>query len=207
MKSRKIEPKRGRPREFDDEAALDRAMRVFWEKGYQAASLTDLTRVMRINRPSLYAAFGNKEALFRRVLGRYLEGPAASLRRALAQPTARQVAEHLLRAAVEQTTCPRNPHGCLIVKGISSCPDASDQLARQLTSMRARFERELRKRFERAVDEGDLAKSSNPAALARFLDTVKFGLSMQAGAGATRSQLMAVVETAMKAWPSVGKSD
>ena len=89
MKSRKTQPKRGRPREFDDEAALDRAMRVFWEKGYQAASLTDLTRVMRINRPSLYAAFGNKEALFRRVLGRYLEGPAASLRRALAQPTAR----------------------------------------------------------------------------------------------------------------------
>src|ERR1051325_3475900 len=104
---------RGRPRQFDTEKALDRALTVFWQKGYEGASLLDLTRAMGINRPSLYAAFGNKEALFRKALDRYAEGQAAYIRAALEAPTARAVAERLLHGTVELLTDPRNPRGCL----------------------------------------------------------------------------------------------
>src|SRR5437660_6287285 len=105
----------GRPREFDVEAALDRALEVFWRKGYEGASLPDLTRAMGINRPSLYAAFGNKEGLFRKALDRYAEGPAAYVREALNEPTARAVAERMLGEAIGLLTAPRNPRGCFIM--------------------------------------------------------------------------------------------
>src|SRR6516225_7036799 len=103
----------GRPRAFDIDKALDRALKVFWRKGYEGASLPELTRAMGINRPSLYAAFGNKEALFRKVLDRYAEGPAAYVREALTEPTARAVAERLLGGAVDLLSGPRGPRGCL----------------------------------------------------------------------------------------------
>src|SRR5712672_80887 len=108
---------RGRPRDFDVDEALDRALEVFWRRGYEGASLPDLTAAMGINRPSLYAAFGSKEGLFRRALDRYAEGPAAYVREALDEPTARRVAERLLGGAAERLTDPRNPGGCLVVQG------------------------------------------------------------------------------------------
>src|SRR5271156_3918908 len=106
----------GRPRNFCTETVLDRAMEVFWRKGYEGASLSDLTEAMGINRPSLYAAFGDKEALFRKVLDRYEEGPAAYVYEALKERTARAVAESLLRRAAKGSIDPRNPRGCLMVQ-------------------------------------------------------------------------------------------
>src|SRR5881296_3008233 len=100
----------GRPRAFDVDKALERALRMFWRKGFEGTSLSDLTKAMGINRPSLYAAFGNKEALFRKALDRYEDGPASYLREALDEPTARAVIEALLRGAVDMLSCPRNPH-------------------------------------------------------------------------------------------------
>ena len=91
---------RGRPREFDADKALDRAMRVFWRKGFLSASLTDLTRAMRVSRPSLYAAFGNKEELFRRALERYFEGPSSYAHESLRAPTARAVVKNILYGAI-----------------------------------------------------------------------------------------------------------
>src|SRR5205085_6998653 len=107
---------KGRPREFDVEKALDCALKVFWHKGYEGASLTDLTRAMGINRPSLYAAFGSKEGLFRKALDRYAEGPAAYVLEALNEPTARAVAERLLAGSADLLSDPRNPRGCLMVQ-------------------------------------------------------------------------------------------
>src|SRR5258707_13699013 len=95
MKSETDPPQRGRPRAFDPDAALDRAMHVFWAKGYEGASLSDLTRAMRINRPSLYLAFGNKEQLFRTVLDRYMARPVAYFGKALSSPKARDVVEQI----------------------------------------------------------------------------------------------------------------
>src|ERR1700738_3561065 len=99
----------GRPRSFDTGKALNRAVEVFWRKGYEGASLSDLTKAMGINRPSLYAAFGDKESLFRKVLDRYDSGPAGYVREALNQPTARAVVERLMEGAAELGTASSNP--------------------------------------------------------------------------------------------------
>src|SRR3989454_12434189 len=120
-KKRKSTAPVGRPRSFDIDKALDRALQVFWHKGYEGTTLSDLTQAMGINRPSLYAAFGNKETLFRKALDRYADGPAAYVRQALEEPSARAVVEALLRGAVDMLSCPRNPHGCLMVQGALSC--------------------------------------------------------------------------------------
>src|SRR5215211_3297202 len=117
---------RGRPREFNADQALDKALKVFWKKGYEGASLPELTRAMGINRPSLYAAFGNKEGLFRKALDRYAEGPAAYVGEALAEPTARGVAERLLRGAAELLAGPRSPRGCLLVQGALACGEGAE---------------------------------------------------------------------------------
>ncbi len=194
---------KGRPREFDAEEALDKAMIVFWERGFEGASLTDLTDAMGISRPSLYAAFGNKEELFHRALERYVEtGPAAEYRAALAAPTARAVVERLLRRAAESLTDPCHPAGCLSVQGALSCSEAAQSIKNELSALRCTGEDELRARFERAKAEGDLSASSNPAALARFVATLLQGMSVQAAGGATREQLLDVAEMAIASWPS-----
>src|SRR5262252_1533238 len=112
MKGRNSHAQRGRPRAFDIDDALDRALEVFWRKGYEGASLPDLTKAMGINRPSLYAAFGNKEALFRRAIERYVEGPGCHVREAIDEPTARKVVERLLRGSIDLITDVRKPRGC-----------------------------------------------------------------------------------------------
>src|SRR5438876_317753 len=117
---------RGRPREFDPEKALDRALKVFWKKGYEGASLPELTRAMGINRPSLYAAFGNKEALFRKAMKRYAEGPASYVRRALEATTARRVFERLLEGGIDMVTRPGQPRGCLAVQGALACGEEAE---------------------------------------------------------------------------------
>ncbi|MCI0462976.1 MAG: TetR/AcrR family transcriptional regulator [Gemmataceae bacterium] len=192
---------RGRPREFDIDKALDRALRVFWRKGYEGTSLADLTRAMGINRPSLYAAFGSKEGLFRKALDRYAQGPAAYVREALNEPTARAVAERLLRGAVDLLTDPRNPKGCLAVQGALACGEAADSVRRELIACRAAGQTALRERLARAVSEGDLPAGVNVADLARYLATVIHGMSVQAAGGASRAELLGVAELALRAWP------
>jgi AcrR family transcriptional regulator len=200
-KTRSLAVSRGRPREFDAEEALDRALEVFWRKGYEGTSLLDLTRAMGINRPSLYAAFGNKEELFRRALDRYAEGPASYVREALSEPTARAVAERLLRGAIELQTDPRNPRGCLFVQGALACGEAADSVRRELVARRMAGECEVRQRFERAQAEGDLPGDTDPADLARYVVTVIRGMAVQAAGGASREELRRVAEMALRAWP------
>src|SRR6266404_3298466 len=116
MKPSQVRSRLGRPRAFDADRALDRALAVFWRNGYEGASLPTLTKAMGINRPSLYAAFGNKEALFRKAVERYDRGPASYTYKALKQPTARKVVEALLKGIVALLTTPKNPGGCLMVQ-------------------------------------------------------------------------------------------
>jgi AcrR family transcriptional regulator len=139
---------RGRPREFDVKKALDHALRVFWRKGYEGASLLDLTKAMGINRPSLYAAFGSKEELFRKALDRYAAGPAAYVRDALNKPTARAVAERLLGGSIDLLTNPRNPRGCLLVQGALACGETGESIRLELAARRAASEAAVRRRFE-----------------------------------------------------------
>lgn len=192
----------GRPRSFNIETALDRALRVFWCKGYEGASLSDLTRAMRINRPSLYGAFGNKEALFLRALDRYANGPAAFTSEALKASTARGVVERLWYGAADMQTGLRTPPGCLTVHGALACGEAADPVRRKLISSRHALEAALRQRFERAQSYGDLPTDSSPADLARYVVAIVHGMAVQAAGGASRDELQGIIRVALQAWPS-----
>src|SRR2546422_2791402 len=189
MKVRRAPPApRGRPRASAVDEALDRALRVFWQHGYEGTALSDLTEAMGISRPSLYAAFGNKEALFRKVLDRYADGPAAYVRQALNEPTARAVVEGLLRGAADLLTRPGNPPGCLMVNGALSCGEAADPIRQELASRRAADEAALRQRLKHAKSTGDLPADSDPADLARYVVTFVRGMAVQAAGGASRKE-------------------
>lgn len=199
MKRKRVPMVVGRPRAFDVEKALRRAMRVFWRKGYLGTSLSDLTGAMGINRPSLYAAFGNKKSLFRKALEHYAKGPSSYLSQALQEPTARAVVERLLRGVVNLLTDPRTPATCLWVHGALSCGD--DPLRKEFATQRAAALAQLTARFKRAVADGDLRADSDADALAHYVQTVNFGLTVQASTGATRRDLLRIVELALKTWP------
>ena len=192
----------GRPREFDFDQALDRALSVFWRKGYEGTTLPDLTAAMGINRPSLYAAFGNKEALFRKALDRYAAGPASHVVAALSEPTARAVVERLWQGAIEMATNPQNPAGCLLVQGALVCGDTADSVRRDVAARRAAGVAALRRRLQRAIDEGDLPADANPADLAHYVATVTYGMAVQAASGTSRAQLRRVARLALRAWPT-----
>ena len=201
MKGTRPRPQRGRPREFDVERALQAALKVFWRKGYEGASLLDLTKAMGINRPSLYAAFGNKEALFRKALDRYVQGPGCYLREALNEPTARAVAEKFLQGSVVLLSDPKNPRGCLAVQGALACGETGNAIRKELSARREAGVLALRDRFDRAKAQGDLPADADPADLARFLATIAHGMSVEAAGGASRQELTRVAARAMKAWP------
>src|SRR5262249_19497509 len=189
------------PREFDIEKALDAALHVFWRKGYEAASLAELTAAMGINRPSLYAAFGNKEQLFRRVIARYVEGPAACVMEALHEPTARAVAERLLGATIEVVTERRKPKGCLLVQGALACGAGAESVRRGLLPYGVAAEAAIATRPERRRAQGDLPWAAEPARLALYLATVMHGLAVQAAGGASPAELQDVAQMALHAWP------
>jgi AcrR family transcriptional regulator len=201
MESEKKSSVLGRPREFDTDAALESAMRVFWRKGYEGTSLSDLTDAMGINRPSLYAAFGNKEAVFRKALDRYTSGPAAYVCAALEAPTAREVAERLLGGTISALTDSSHPSGCMMVQAALVCGEEADPIRLELCSRRAEADALLCRRLERAVTEGDLPADTDYATLARYLSTVIRGLGVQAAGGANREELWAVAHLALQVWP------
>jgi len=201
MKAAKSPAPQGRPRQFDVDTALDQALGVFWEKGYEGASLADLTQAMGVNRPSLYAAFGNKEELYRKALDRYESSYGCHVQRALSQPTAREAAEQLLRGAVELLTNPSTPFGCMMVSGALACSGEAEPIRQELNARRRAGELAIRKRFKQAVADGDLASDADVAGLAGFVATLLRGLSVQAAGGGTRHELMRVVDLAMRAWP------
>src|SRR2546429_181959 len=192
----------GRPRAFDPDAALERAMHVFWAKGYEGASLSDLTRAMRINRPSLYAAFGNKEELFRKVLDRYMDGPLAYFAKALAAPKARDVVEQIFFGAARMAGDPRFPSGCLMVQGALAVGNAAASVRKEAAARRAGSEVALRRRLQRAKREGDLARNADPTELARYVMTVLQGMAVQGADGASPNQLRRVAQVALRAWPT-----
>ncbi|MEV1077718.1 TetR/AcrR family transcriptional regulator [Streptomyces sp. NPDC050211] len=191
----------GRPRGFDADAALEQAMRVFWEQGYEGASLTDLTNAMGITRTSMYAAFGNKEELFRKALERYTEGPASYGARALQEPTAREVATAFLNGSVRATTRPSCPTGCLGVQGSLAAGEPGRGARDALTTWRNEHTSLLRDRFQQAVDEGDLPPGTDPGLLARHLMTVANGIAVQAAGGITRDVLQQVADMTLQSWP------
>ncbi len=191
----------GRPRGFDPDAALESAMRVFWSQGYEGASLADLTRAMGVSRTSMYAAFGNKEALFGRVLDRYTGGPAGYGERALEQSSAAEVAAAFLNGSVAATTNAGDPAGCMGVQGALATGDGARAARETLVAWREDGVARLRDRLARAVEDGDLPLDADPGLLARHLVTVANGVAVQAAGGTSRRDLQAVVDLTLRNWP------
>jgi AcrR family transcriptional regulator len=190
----------GRPREFDTDKALDEAMEVFWRHGYEGATIAELTDAMKINPPSLYAAFGSKEGLLKAALDRYSEKREGFMREVLNMPTARDVVEHMLLRIVDTQTDPDNPPGCLLVAGGLACGAGAENVPFELASRRARTENQLRERFVRAKEEGDLAPDADPAALARYLSAVIAGMGVLASSGASRDDLRQIALVSLRAF-------
>jgi AcrR family transcriptional regulator len=191
----------GRPREFNTERALDLATELFWRKGYEGTSLSDLTTTLGITRPSLYAAFGNKEALFLMALDRYEANAGAYRVKALEAPTGYEVARQLLHGVVNLHGDRNNPAGCMGVQSALVCGDDSAAIRRELASRRRAGEAAIRRRLQRAKVEGDLPRTSDPADLARFLSVLIYGMAVQSAGGASRKELLNVAEMALKQWP------
>jgi AcrR family transcriptional regulator len=190
---------RGRPREFDVEEALAAALRVFWEKGYDGASLTDLTEAMGINRPSLYAAFGNKEELFKRALDLYQSEKLAYVGKALEAPTGKEVARRLLEGAINNTT--GECRGCLGVIATVSCGNKDSPIKQDIQERAQSARCAVVRRMQRAIDEGDFTIPVEAEAMTRYVIAVMQGISVQAGSGASRQDLEHVAEATLAIWP------
>ena len=191
----------GRPRAFDTCKALDAAMDVFWRKSYQGASIVDLTTAMGINAPSLYAAFGSKEGLFRAVLERYDEDKQGFLTRVLEAPTGLDAVTLFLKGTAEKATEPGEPAGCLLVQCGLSAGDEAATIPEELAKRRTGAEITLRGRLECAKQQGELPAHVDPSALARYIVAVSNGMCLQAAAGASRATLYEIADMALGAWP------
>lgn len=192
---------RGRPRNFDRAAALGRAMEVFWERGYEGASMAELTAAMGINSPSLYACFGCKEQLFREAVDHYVETDGAGGWTAFQQiASTREALQALLDASAEAATMPGKPSGCFIVLGAAVGAPENDELRQQLAARRQSMCDQVRLRLERAIVGGELSAAADAPGLTAYFMTVLQGMSIMARDGKTREQLLGVAKHAMAAW-------
>lgn len=191
---------RGRPRSFDRDAALEKATLAFWEHGYEATSVAALTKALGIGAPSLYAAFGDKKALFDEVVARYQATHGAFTARALAEePTARAACARMLREAAAEFTDPAHPYGCLVIAAAVNC--ATPEVEHTLRDLRNAALAALATRIRADVAAGRLPSGTDADALARCVGAVFQGMSQQARDGATREELAAVAEAALGFWP------
>jgi len=195
---------RGRPRTFDRQEALQSAMNVFLARGYDGATLEDLTAAMGgIAPPSFYAAFESKENLFREAIELYVSTMGAPGRDALARPKAREAIEGMLRASTDAFTVPERPGGCLVLLGSVGCTRATKEMQDFLGQTRQQPPLLLRKRLEQAVDEGELPASVDLETIVSFYTTVLHGLALRARGGASRETLHAAIDGAMGAWKTL----
>jgi len=195
---------RGRPRNFDRAQALQKAMEVFWSKGYEGTSLTDLTEAMGINSPSLYGAFGSKEGLFREAVQLYRETEGAAARQALlSAPTARDAVQSMLMASAERFTAPGVPPGCMIVLGAPAGCVNHASVGDFLGDNRRDMQGRILARLNAGAAQGELPASADLKGLAAFYTTVLHGMSIQARDGASRRTLQAVARQAMCAWDAL----
>jgi AcrR family transcriptional regulator len=193
---------RGRPRAFDRDAALDVAVREFWSRGYEATSVADLAHAMGIAMPSLYAAFGDKKALFREAVARYQATYGRSVFTGPATGTARDAVESMLRSAARDYTDPSHPAGCLVITAATNCTAAAGDIQEELRAIRNANIDTLGGLIDRDIAAGQLPRSTDSSTLARFYGTVIQGMSQQARDGATPAELLAVTDAALRAWPA-----
>ena len=192
--------RRGRPPSYSRSAALETALALFWERGYEATSIADLTAAMGIGAPSLYAAFHSKRELFDEVVALYARTYRGFMATALAEePTLRAGLERMLREAAGAYTLPGHPHGCLVINGATNC--SSPAVQQTLRELSAAGVAQLEQLIKAAIDAGELAETADPRILALSTSVVMQGMADQARDGAERRELEAVAALAVQAWP------
>jgi AcrR family transcriptional regulator len=194
--------KTGRPLSFDRETALESAMLLFWRHGYEATSLTDLTKAMGVKPPSVYAAFCDKKSLFLEAVDHYQARATRAAQIIEETPTAREAAFGLMRQCAVDFTGETTPPGCLVATGAISCSKAATDIQSHLANIRRSSEEKLAERIARGVAESEFSESTDAPALAAHVMAVVQGMSTLARDGASREKLLRIVETAMNAWPS-----
>jgi TetR/AcrR family transcriptional regulator, copper-responsive repressor len=193
---------RGRPREFDRDQALERAMLLFWCRGYEATSISDLTAAMGITPPALYGAFGDKKSLFLEAVGRYERAAGCFAQKALTEePTAERAIRSLLLGAVEAFANPKKPKGCLVVLGATNCTVESTDIFEALAERRRGAEKFVRARIAAGQKAGELSDSADVDALTGMVTATLYGLAIKARDGAPRARLRSIVEQLMMLWP------
>jgi AcrR family transcriptional regulator len=198
---------RGRPRSFDRDQALQKAMEVFWARGYAGASVAELTQAMGIAAPSLYAAFGGKADLYREAMDRYIAQSGGRVWAQLEQPTARASVEAVLREAARGMTAPGQPAGCMVSLSGAQPGDLGAELCAEMAARRSEMLAIFRARLDRGQADGEIAATTDLEALARFYVAVHQGMSLQAREGATEAQLQKLVDAAMAGWGALTGSD
>lgn len=194
---------KGRPRKFDKDDALETAMKLFWQHGYEGVSIAKLAEAMGINVPSLYSAFGNKEKLFMAAFDKYSLLGGHIYIDSLKQKTAREVAYSILKGEVELVTNPEHPDGCMVILGALVTSSDSDHIKKRMDEMRQTPPKWMAERFAQAIKEGDLSPEVDPKSLACYIMTLNSGLAVQAKSGVGKKELMKVVDIAMRNWPFV----
>lgn len=194
--------KKGRPLSFDREAALHQAMLLFWEHGYEATSLNDLTTTLGIKPSSIYTVFGDKKRLFLEAVARYTSGPITSDSIISQSMTAQDAAEGLMQAAVQGFTGEQTPKGCLLASSTISCSAAANDVQKELANIRMGIETQLKEKVVADMQAGRIPSNSDAEALAAHILAVIQGLSTLARDGASREKLFRVAAVAMRAWPN-----
>lgn len=193
---------RGRPKAFDPDSALDRAMMLFWDRGYEGTSVDDLSEAMGISPSSIYATFGDKERLYQAAIDRYREGPGALTAAILDKaPTAYAAVEEILMTSAAELTRKDRPAGCMLANAVTHCAPAAEPLQHAIAERRGLSLGLFKQRFDRALGDGELPAGTDTCALARFFGTMLQGMTIQARDGVSADDLRAVAVTALKAWP------
>lgn len=187
----------GRPRSFDTDEALKSALKVFWEKGYAATSLNDLTEAMGINKPSLYATYGNKEQLFIKTMELYDNRPNSYFYSALEKDTLIGMVEHMMMGAADQMSDTTQPHGCMLIQSAFASKEPTDLIKEAVTKKRQRMGGLVLERLERAKKAGELPETSDCSTLEDYMFTIVMGMSLHASNGATRKQLEGVAQLSL----------
>ena len=197
--------KRGRPRDFEREEALQRAMELFWDRGYEATTLADLQKVMgNITAPSFYAAFGSKEQVFKEAVELYCRTEGSPLMQALEEgKTARESIGGMLSAALVSFSQPGKPRGCMLVQGAMNTASENQGIQEYARCHRGQTVKMFRKRLEKGVADGDVPGGVDLTAAATFYSTFIQGLSIQARDGASVKALKAATDGAMAAWDAL----
>ena len=194
----KTAKKMGRPRGFDEKMALDAAMKLFWERGYEGTSMAELSKAMDLTPPSIYAAFGDKKSLFRLAAKRYAAGPAQYQAKALLEPTLREVIFALFRNTVEFLTEPGHPAGCMTLTGAMACSVEADSAKELMTEIRKQNEAALKARLQQARKSGEMAADLNVDDYSRYLSTLLGGLAIQAANGTSKAAMKRTANMALR---------